>query len=233
MKLPEPMGGLLGELESGAITNFFGQPGTGKTNLCLLAALDCIKKGGRVLYIDTEGGLSPERASQIWGDPKFLGNMEIAEPRTLKEQEQAVAKACASAANLIILDSAVALYRIEHAENVEGIAESEKNKHMDTILDASRSLSRQMAALSKASKQKNIPVIITAHAFRNWDSGEYDVVGGDPIKYWSKTIVSIEKTGRDSERKATIVKHRSKPEGGNVKFEISQDGIKPSGFKLF
>jgi len=234
MRLPEPLGGLLGELEPGAITNLYGQPGTGKTNLCILAALDCIRGGGKVLFIDTEGGLSKERALQISNSPDMLKSVILLEPRTLKEQELAVRKAEQSDARLIILDSAVALYRIEHAELAEGIQERDRKNRMDTLLGASRSLSRQMSVLSKIAKDRNIPVLITAHAFRNWDSGELEVVGGDAIRYWSKTMVHLEKTGKTSERRATIVKHRAREENNSVKFLLVNEGIKPSkGFGLF
>lgn len=234
MTLPEPLGSLMGELEPGAITNFYGQPGSGKTNLCLLAALECIRSGGRVLYIDTEGGLSMERARQLSGDSDgFLSNVELIEPRTLKEQELAVGAAKKPGIKLIILDSAVALYRIEHAGLAEGIAEKDKIRKMDLLLSANRSLSRQLSVLSNTAKESGIPVLITAHAFSNWEDGKTDVVGGDAMKYWSKTMVLLEKTGRASERKATIVKHRSREEDGSVKFVITGDGIKPSGFRIF
>jgi len=248
MKLPEPIGGMLGELEAGAITSFYGQPGTGKTNICLLAALECVRSGGKVLYIDTEGGLSPERAKQIAKGAELLKNMILVEPRSLKEQEEAVKKAEQGDAKLIIIDSAVALYRIEHAELSEGIAEKDRKSKMDTLLGANRSLSRQMALLSKIANEKGIPVVVTAHAFKHWDDGShgydrgggsavyghgggsavYEMVGGDAMRYWSKTIVYLEKTGKTSERKATIMKHRSREEDGSVKFMLVDDGIKPS-----
>ena len=135
---------------------------------------------------------------------------------------------------MIILDSAVSLYRIEHAELVDGIKEKDRKERMDTVLEANRSLSRQLSMLSNLAKERKIPVLITAHAFKSWDDGMFDVVGGDAIKYWSKTMVYLEKTGKTSERKATIVKHRSRAEDGSVKFMLVDDGIKPSsGFRIF
>ena len=59
------------------------------------------------------------------------------------------------------------------------------------------------------------------------------MIGGEMIKYWSKAIVFLERTGKTSERKATVFKHRSLPEGSSAKFEITGSGIKPSGFKIF
>ena len=76
-------------------------------------------------------------------------------------------------------------------------------------------------------------MIVTAHTFKNFRTGEDDMIGGELIKYWSKAIVFLEKTGRTSERRATIHKHRSLAEGSSAKFEIVENGIKPSGFKIF
>ncbi len=231
--MPEPIGGLLGELEPGAITSFYGQPGTGKTNICIVAALECVKSGGMVFFIDTEGGLSRERAEQIGGSG-LLKSVILAEPRTLQEQELAVKKAENSGAMLIVLDSAVALYRIEHAELADGVAEKDKSKKMDMLLGANRSLSRQMSLLSNTARERNIPVLVTAHAFKSWDDGSYEMVGGDAMKYWSKTIIHLEKTGKTSERKATLVKHRAREENNSVKFLLVNEGIKPSGgFRIF
>ena len=75
---PEPLNALISGLENKAITNFYGAPGTGKTNFCLLAAIDCVRKGGKVIYIDTEGGLSFRRLKQLAFDhEKVLERMEI------------------------------------------------------------------------------------------------------------------------------------------------------------
>ncbi len=47
-----------GGVEAGAVTNICGEPGTGKTNICMLAALSCISQEKKVIFIDTEGGFS-------------------------------------------------------------------------------------------------------------------------------------------------------------------------------
>ncbi|UCD07429.1 MAG: DNA repair and recombination protein RadB [Candidatus Aenigmatarchaeota archaeon] len=218
-------------LESKAITNFYGAPGTGKTNLCLLVAADCARKGGRVIFIDTEGGFSLERLKQIAPNDygEVLKGIELVEPKSLKEQTGVVRGIRERKPNLVVLDSSVALYRVECAEVKEG----RKRPENDAVMAANRELSKQLSILSVLARENNIPVIITAHAFRSWGDGSYDVVGGDAIRYWSKAIVYLEKTGRTSERKATVIKHRSLPEGGSVKFMLVQDGIKPSGFKIF
>jgi len=219
--LPEPLCSLIGGVERGAVTNFYGPPGVGKTNICILAALECIKNGGQVVYIDTEGGLSPERVMQISGDEASLEKIMVIEPKTFEEQGVAVKNLEGRDFGMLILDSAVALYRLK-------CAEPDKE-----ALEANKELSVQLSILSNTARKRNIPVIITAHTFRNWDTGENQIIGGDAIRYWSKSIIFVEHTGRMSERKATVIKHRSIPEGKFVKFELVGDGIKPAGFRIF
>jgi len=53
-----------GGFESGTVTQLYGEAGSGKTNICLQAAVECAKKGESVIFIDSEG-FSPERFLQI------------------------------------------------------------------------------------------------------------------------------------------------------------------------
>ena len=222
--LPEPLNSLIGKLETKAVTNLFGGPGTGKTNFCMLAMIDCARKGGKVVYMDSEGGLSFERMKQLAHDHEaLLSRVELLEPHTFAEQGEMIRKLGRAQADLIVVDSMVALYRLEYGE------EKKSSERMDHV----RELSRQLSILSAIARTKDIPVLVTSHMFRGWDNGEPDVVGGDMMKYWSKTIIYLERTGRMSERKATVTKHRFAPEGGNVKFQLVSDGIKPSGFRIF
>ena len=221
--LPEPMHSLLGGIDHGALTNFYGAPGTGKTNLCLMLSIECIKNGGKVIYVDTEGGFSPERVAQLTPEAEnALRNISIVEPKDFKEQGDIIRNLHKMEADLIIVDSAAALYRLEYADPDK------------EALEASRELGKQMAVLSSIAREKKIPVIITSHTYKDWETERNEIVGGDSLKYWSKVMVFLERTGKMAERSATITKHRWMPEGKTVKFVITEDGIKPSGgFKLF
>jgi DNA repair protein RadB len=232
VKLPEPVNGLIRGLESGALTSIYGAPGTGKTNLCLLAAAECVKGGGKVVYIDTEGGLSPERFRQITNQHQaVLERTTLIEPGDFREQGRVIRELEKQQAGLFIVDSMVAMYRLEYAEkNESGKPGYQAGR---AVLEASRELSKQLSILSGLAREKRIPVLVTAHTFRHWETGLNEIVGGDSIKYWSKVIVYLEKTGRMSERKATLIKHRYLPEWGSVKFSIVNEGIKPAGFKIF
>ena len=50
-----------GGIERSTITQFYGPPGSGKTNISIKLAVECASNGGKVVYIDTEGGLSIKR----------------------------------------------------------------------------------------------------------------------------------------------------------------------------
>ena len=60
-----------GGIESGGITELFGEFRTGKTQLCLTLCVTCQlpreQSGGegKALYIDTEGSFRPERLTAI------------------------------------------------------------------------------------------------------------------------------------------------------------------------
>jgi DNA repair protein RadB len=225
--LPEPLQNLAG-LEAGTITNIYGGPGVGKTNICLLTAIDCVKKNGSVCYIDTENGFSIERLKQLTNNwQNVLDKIELAEPKDFSQQGKIIRELDKKNTNLIIVDSIVAMYRLEYAESKNGRSSD------DLVMAANRELSKQLSILSNIAKEKSIPVIITAHAFKSRENGEWDAIGGEVLKYWSKVIMFIDRTGRGSERKAVLIKHRHLAEGRSVKFQIVQEGIKPAGFKLF
>ncbi len=224
LSIPEPMNSLMDGVHHKALTNFYGAPGTGKTNLCLLLAIESIRSGKeKVVYIDTEGGFSLERLSQLTPDAEDVyKKMRIIEPKTFKEQSQVIKGLSSIDADIVILDSAAALYRLEYADPDK------------EALEANRELSKQMAALSNVARDKDIPVIVTSHTYKNWDTDNHEIVGGDAIKYWAKSVVFLERTGKMAERSATVIKHRWIPEGKMVKFDIVNEGIKPSGgFRIF
>ena len=86
--------GLLGGgIRPGILTHFFGPPASGKTNIALVATSNALGKG-KVLYVDPEGGFSPERLAQIAGDRHrdVLENTLLVKPTTFEEQKVALEK---------------------------------------------------------------------------------------------------------------------------------------------
>lgn len=207
-----------GGIEKGSITQFYGPPGSGKTNIALKMLVQCAKNGKKAVFIDTEGGLSIERMKQISGEDfdNLAGNIIVLEPTTFEEQDEAVKrieyslKSGEEDVDLIILDSAVALYRLKEGGQTE----------------INRELSKQMGLLSMIARKYNIAVVVTNHIYSVFDEeGVIEPVGGTILKYWSKIIIELVKDD-NSERFAILKRHRSKPDGLKVKFEIVNKGLK-------
>ena len=207
-----------GGIEKGSITQFYGPPGSGKTNIALKMLVQCAKNGKRAVFIDTEGGLSNERMKQIAGDQfdNIAGNIIVLEPTTFEEQDESIKKIEYSIKSgeenidLIILDSAVALYRLKEGGQTE----------------INRDLSKQMGILSMIARKYDIAVVVTNHIYSIFDEeGVIEPVGGTILKYWSKIIVELVKD-ENGERFAILKRHRSKPDGIKVKFEIVNNGLK-------
>ena len=75
------------------------------------------------------------------------------------------------------------------------------------------------------------PVLVTNQVYSDFDSGELELVGRDIPKYSSRCLIHIERAS-GTKRKATIIKHRSQPEGGSAEFLIKNEGLVDAGKKF-
>ena len=200
-----------GGLETKMITQFVGEAGSGKSTFCLMAAVNTLRAGEGVIYIDTEG-FSIERFSQIAGDQTeaLAANLYVFEPDTFAEQGLMIAEAeklvKTGRAKLIVVDSATALYRVEQIESK----------------DALSMLSQQMMVLLGIAKRYDIPAVITNQVFMDIDRHRLNGLGGTALSHISKAIIMVEK--HDKFRRAVIMKHRSQPEGKSWNFVITAEG---------
>lgn len=210
---------LEGGFERGIITQIFGPPSSGKSNIALFLAVNVAKQGKKAIYIDTEGGISLDRIKQIAGVDfsNVADNIIVLEPTTFDEQNNNLRALDAWIPNnyedidVIILDSAVALYRVEDRQS------SKLNKDF----------SRQVQNLWKIARDFNIAVILTNQIYNSFDETKDNIspVGGTILQYRSKTIIQLEKCEELHKRLATIIRHRSIAEGRNIKFKITSGGI--------
>jgi len=89
-----------------------------------------------------------------------------------------------------------------------------------------KSLASQLHSLSLLAESSRIPVLVTNQVYTPFGETECLPVAGDVLRYWPKTILSIEPTGMGTgTRKATIVKHRSIAEGESCDFSITAKGF--------
>lgn len=205
-----------GGLERRAITQIYGEPASGKSTLCLLAAVASLRAGNRVIYIDTEG-FSVERFVQISGESagEFADRLYLFEPLDFTQQgamiadaEGLIRKGDRDPVGLLVVDSVTALYRTELSLGRETV----------------RTLSHQMVKLLGLAKKYDLPALITNQIYVDVERDRISGLGGTALEHISKAIIRLER--KNSIRRAVLVKHRSRPEGISFDFVITQDGIR-------
>ncbi len=222
---------LYGGYEKDIITMIAGPPGCGKTNFVILASCSQAKKGNKVIFVDTEGGLSVERIKQITGaenSENVLKNIFLLKPTSFDEQKKDFLKLLnfvkKENVGLIVIDGMAMLYRLE-------IGDAHNLKDDEKIKEINREIAKQMRILAEISRKQNIPVLITNQVYLEFLSEEdfkkgvernTNIVGGDLFKYWSKCIIELKNdSGR---RKAILLKHRNMPPK-EMGFLIKNEGI--------
>lgn len=204
-----------GGLEARTITQLYGEPASGKSTLCLIAAVATLRAGHPVVYIDSEG-FSIERFRQIAGEDteKIADRLFLFEPLDFEHQAIVIAEAekvlKVHKPRLLIMDSATALYRTD----------LEKGR------DAIQSLTKQMIHLLGYAKRYEIPVIITNQVYMDTNRNTWYGLGGYALEHISKVIIRLEKAESPGQRRARLVKHRSRPEGATFEYEITESGIR-------
>jgi DNA repair protein RadB len=222
-----------GGLERGAVTQIYGPPAAGKTNLALAAAVGVAADGGTALYIDTEG-LSVDRLEQVARarakDSPVVGvddgadidaaveelasRIVITEAYDFDEQAEAVRDAAefADRADLIVLDSATGFYRLARDDDDGGAA--------------LRDVARQVTHLLSLARKHDLAVVVTNQVYADPESESERPrpLGGHTLTHWSGVVLRVERF-RAGNRRATLEKHRSKPAGDTARFRITEDGL--------
>ena len=208
-----PLDDLLGGgVENKIITQIYGEAGSGKTNICIQAARECASNDKKVAYIDSEG-VSVERLHQMctsdYDYKKILDNILFFSPTSLETQEKMIDNAInIDGVGLIVVDTINLFYRINLEDDKEGVM---------------RSFVRQVANLQIAAREKDFWVIIAEQVYTD-KSGEIKPFTNRDTEHMIKTIIKLEKTDV-GKRQATIMKHRSQPEGKTAFFEITGNGL--------
>ncbi len=211
---------LAGGFEKGTVTQIYGPPSSGKSNIALSLAVNVAKNNRKVIYIDTEGGISIDRIKQISGHyfENVANNIIVFEPTNFIEQTENLRsidmwlRKHHDKVDLIVLDSAVALYRVDEMKSYK----------------LSKELRKQIQLLSNIARNYDIAVLITNQIYNAFDDeghNEIKPVGGDILEYISKVIIRLERGDEISQRTATLMRHRSIGEGRQVTFSITSAGI--------
>ena len=218
-----------GGIETQAITEFYGEYGSGKSQiahqLCVNVQLPVEKGGldGGALYIDTENTFRVERITQmarhIGLDPQdVLKHIILAEAYTsdhqmfLLENSDKVIKE--NDIKLIIIDSLTAHFRSEYIGR-ESLAERQQklNQHMHKLIRLARAFN---AVAFVTNQVMASPDVFFGDSIRP--------IGGHIVAHTSHTRIYLRKAGRGPIRIARLVSSPYLPEGECV-FKISENGI--------
>ena len=229
--LDELLGDGLGNngIETGAITEFSGEFGSGKSQICHTLCvnaqlpledhgLDC-----QILMIDTEGTFRPERVQQIAQakglDPtNILDKVRLCKAHNASHLELIVKNIHHQISDfkskLVIIDSIIALHRAEFAGRA-------------SLADRQQRLNSILHKLVKISELHNIAVIITNQVSANPDQNfpgapSSKPVGGNIIGHTSTYRIALRKSGKN--RIATMVDSPSHPYG-ECRFTVDEKGI--------
>ncbi|KAJ1523534.1 hypothetical protein ONE63_001383 [Megalurothrips usitatus] len=220
-----------GGIETGSITELFGEFRTGKTQLCLTLAVTCQlpidQNGGegKCLYIDTENNFRPERLVAVAEKYKLsstdvLDNVAFARAYNTDHQTKLLVMASAMMAEsryaLLIVDSATALYRTDYSGRGELAA---RQQH----------LARFMRMLLRLADEFGVAVVITNQVVAQVDGASLFAadpkkpIGGNIIAHASTTRLYFRK-GRGETRICKIYDSPCLPES-EATFAINADGI--------
>ncbi|XP_057653666.1 DNA repair protein RAD51 homolog 1 [Diorhabda carinulata] len=220
-----------GGIETGSITEIFGEFRTGKTQLCHTLAVTCqlpVENGGgegKCLYIDTEGTFRPERLIavaeryQLTGQ-EVLDNVAYARAYNTDHQTALLIQASAMMAEsryaLLIVDSAMALYRTDYSGRGELSA---RQMH----------LARFLRMLLRLADEFGVAVVITNQVVAQVDGAAMfnadpkKPIGGNIMAHASTTRLYLRK-GRGETRMCKIYDSPCLPES-EAMFAINSDGI--------
>jgi len=186
-------------LERGVVTFVYGPPAVGKTNVCLCAC----RAAESAAYIDTEGGFSTTRAEQIGLE---LDSILYKRVSSFAEQHKLL-KNLDLDCDLLVVDSMVMLYRLELRSSPDKI---------------NLMLAKQLSALSDFAAKHDAAVLVTGQVYRDFDTRELCIAGGDILKYWPKTVIELAHDGK--KKLARLHKHLHMPPA-HCQFTIAATGL--------
>ncbi len=186
------------------ITCFYGPAASGKTTLCLLAAIELAKNNKKVVFIDSENGFNVDRVSQIagWNYISILDKILLIKVNDFNDQCRKFENLDKfSNIDLVVVDSMTNFYRKEIHRN----AEETNNK-----------LIEQMKILTRLIR-KGVHVMITSQVYNKFDEDKVNFLGGKILQNFSRRMIELEK----EPRRLKLIK----PENKEFNFEIIDCGV--------
>ncbi|MBS3815140.1 MAG: DNA repair and recombination protein RadA [Hadesarchaea archaeon] len=218
-----------GGVETQSITEFFGEFGTGKTQIAHQLSVNTQlppEEGGldgKVIYIDTENTFRPERIEQmseaVGIDPEqALENIFVARAATTDHQmllaEKATDMAKEDGARLLIVDALMSIFRTEYVGR-------------GALAERQQKLGRHLATLRELAERNNLAVVVSNHVMSNPGSFFGDPtkpIGGHVLGHAATGRIYIRKSKKNT-RQARLVDHPNLPPK-KIKFQITEEGVR-------
>ncbi len=191
-----------GGIETRAVTEVYGEFGTGKTQLChtlcLMVQQDRAAGGlcARAIYIDTENTFRPERIASIaqargFDPQRALENIIVAKAYNSAHQELIIEETGPvieeNKVRLVIVDSAVAHYRAEFLGRA-------------TLSERQQRLNRFMHILVRMSETYEVAVLVTNQIQSSPDTIFGDLArptGGNVVAHTSTYRIYLKRSGKN------------------------------------
>ncbi len=191
-----------GGVETKAVTEVYGEFGTGKTQLChtLCAMVQQEKSAGglagRAVYIDTENTFRPERIASIsqargFDPQEILKNIIVAKAYNSAHQELIIEETGPvieeSNVKIVIVDSAVAHYRAEFLGRA-------------TLSERQQRLNKFMHILVRMAETYEVAVLVTNQIQASPDAIFGDTVrptGGNVVAHTSTYRIFLKRSGKN------------------------------------
>ncbi len=225
-----------GGIEQGAITEFYGEYRTGKTQICLQLLLSVTLPsnlggmGAQAVFIDTEGNFRPERIRQMCGryevDPMdVLDNIFVGKAYDTKTQIQLVSELdnlkTERDIRLLVIDSLTSNFRVEYTGESKLIERQQAlNRHLN-----------QLAQVSSFADEQPMAVVFTNQVIGNVNKPYKDApsaVGGHIIAHASTHRIQLTRTSDFTDKvpvlMATLIDSPYLPED-SARFKITELGI--------
>lgn len=203
-----------GGFPTGAISHIFGEPGSGKTTVCIQLAVNVIRREKRVIFVAADQ-FSGERFAQIAGtDVGSIGQKLLVFEVSGFDQQRAtlhnIKKIAKENVGLIVFDAATTHYRLEQSKNTE--------------IALRHALANQLLLLLGLAKKYDLVVVATNQVYDDVETKEVLPVAGYLIDNMSRVVVQFVKT--DAERRCAIVKkHPTQPRDARTCFKITGQGL--------
>jgi DNA repair protein RadA len=218
---------LLGGIETQAVTEFYGEFGSGKSQIChtlCAMAKQPISEGGLdggVIYIDTEGTFRPERLQQI-AESRGIDPLEVLKNVTIckvynSSHLELIIKDLGRYINefnakLVVVDSIISLHRAEFTGR-------------GTLADRQQRLNSILHKLIRLAEIFNVAVVITNQVQTSPDTFFGDptkAAGGNVIGHTSTYRIYLRKSGEN--RIAKMIDSPYHPYS-DIRFTINQKGV--------